>query len=179
MDIRKQKEEPVLSCPAGNTSGVFDERIGDYTHSFKEAEMDTPGTSPRKITIAIADDCDVQHKLWGLLIHQNSSFELVCLAYNGQDLMHQIEAAALIPDICILDLEMPVMNGVCTAKHLSQRFPSIKLYGCTSCEDERMKKEMLRNSVITIFSKTENRNLLHTISQMQNPVVASSFSGKV
>ncbi len=166
MDIQKGQE---VSEPVSRDKN----READFyvqNPSFEDgARLSDSGLrSSKKITIAIADDSAVQHKIWGLLINRNAALELVCLAYNGQDLIRQIETSSMLPDICILDLEMPVMNGLSTAKRLSKRFPTIKVFGYTSSEDEHMKREMLKSNVVAVFSKTENRNLLHTIQSIKD-----------
>lgn len=168
MDIKKEQE--VSTAVLRGKSGGTDFYAGVQPSSSDEqtAFSDSARRSSKKITIAIADDSAVQHKIWGLLINRNAALELVCLAYNGQDLIRQIETSPMLPDICILDLEMPVMNGLSTAKRLSQRFPTIKVFGYTSSEDEHMKKEMLKSNVVAVFSKTENRNLLHTIQSIKD-----------
>ncbi|MBO9592634.1 MAG: response regulator [Niabella sp.] len=173
MDIQKQQE---VTAPVFRFKGGTDMFYADAHKPLSGDQTEHGRHASKKITIAIADDSAIQHKIWGLLINQDTALELVCLAYNGQDLIRQIETSVRIPDICILDLEMPVMNGVCTAKRLSQRFPTIKVFGCTSCEDEHLRTEMRKNNVIAVFSKTENRTLLHTISQLQHPAAASCNS---
>lgn len=176
MDIQKQQEVsgPVFRCKVSETD--FYTHVPNQPFDNRADFPDGGAHSSKKITIAIADDSAVQHKIWGLLINRNTALELVCRAYNGQDLIRQIETSLLLPDICILDLEMPVMNGLCTAKRLSQRFPTIKVFGYTSSDDEHMKKEMLNNNVVAVFSKTENRSLLQTISQLTNPATVAMCS---
>ncbi|MBO9592628.1 MAG: response regulator transcription factor [Niabella sp.] len=166
MDIQKEEEVSASLLQGKNGKTDFYKNERNRPSDDRAGLSDDERHASKKITIAIADDSVIQHKIWGLLINRNAALELVCLAYNGQDLIRQIETSAMLPDICILDLEMPVMNGLSTAKRLSQRFPTIKVFGYTSSEDEHMKKEMLKSNVVAIFSKTENRNLLHTIQSI-------------
>ncbi|WP_300600729.1 response regulator transcription factor [Niabella sp.] len=174
--MRNQQEAGKTGFRYKSRMNAFYEGLPGAPYGNLRNERGSGRRPAAKITIAIADDCAIQHKIWGLLIGSHTALELVCQAYNGQELIHQIETSALLPDICILDLEMPVMNGVCTAKRLSQRFPSIKIFGYSSCEDDGLKKEMLKNNVITVFSKTENRVLLHTISQLGNTATVTGAS---
>lgn len=168
MDIKKEQEVSTAVLQGKSRKADL---YADAQHSPSDEQKkysDNARRSSKKIKIAIADDSTVQHKIWGALINRNTALELVCLAYNGQDLINQIETSALLPDICILDLEMPVMNGLSTAKRLSKRFPTIKVFGYTSSEDEHMKRQMLKSNVVAVFSKTENRNLLHTIQSIKD-----------
>ena len=78
-----------------------------------------------KIKIAIADD----HTLFvnGLvsLLTKYPEIEVVIVAENGKALHDKLET--IQPDILLLDLEMPVMDGYKTAAMLKKNYPDIKI----------------------------------------------------
>jgi DNA-binding NarL/FixJ family response regulator len=76
------------------------------------------------IKVALVDDADVIRSsmqeiltLWG--------YTIVLKAVNGKDLFRQLSTSNA-PDICITDLNMPVMNGYDTIKQLKEKWPHIK-----------------------------------------------------
>ena len=81
---------------------------------------------PPAINVAIADD----HALFRIGLGEIlTSFPEINLMYsvgNGQELLTTLEAKKH-PDICILDINMPVMDGYTTAKTLKQINPKIKI----------------------------------------------------
>jgi two-component system, NarL family, invasion response regulator UvrY len=101
----------------------------------------------QKIHIAVVDD----HKLFrsGLinLVHSlDPGFVVSAEANNGQELLDQL-LAGLMPDLVLLDTNMPVMDGYATAGVLQQQYPQIKILVITMNEDEQALIRMLRSGV--------------------------------
>lgn len=78
------------------------------------------------LTIAIADDEALFRKGLKLLIEDYEGLEVILDAEHGQHLLDQL-ATDILPDILLLDLKMPVLNGIETAKILREKYPSIKI----------------------------------------------------
>lgn len=77
------------------------------------------------IRIMLADD----HKLFidglcGLLVGEND-FEVIGKATNGKEVLHKLNTS--IPDVLIMDLNMPIMDGEATAEKIVKLFPSVKI----------------------------------------------------
>ncbi|MEM8908981.1 MAG: response regulator transcription factor, partial [Bacteroidota bacterium] len=78
------------------------------------------------ITIAITDDEVLFRKGLSVLIDDYEDIEVSFLAENGQHLLDQLRTTERLPDALLLDLQMPVLNGVETTKLLQKEFPEIK-----------------------------------------------------
>ena len=76
--------------------------------------------------IAIADDEALFRKGIAMILQDTEGIELVFEAANGQELMDQLANQATPPDIVLLDLNMPEMNGIETAKALQAKYPGLK-----------------------------------------------------
>lgn len=91
------------------------------------------------IHIFIVDDQTiVRHGLKSLLEIQ-ADLIVVGDAENGRKALSAIaslQAESQQPDIVLLDVRMPVMDGVATTKELSQRFPEIKVLILTTFDDD-------------------------------------------
>lgn len=79
------------------------------------------------IRLAIADDEVLIRRGLELLIKDFEAIDLVMEADNGQDLLDQLAKADTKPDVLIMDMRMPVMDGVETAKRLSNEYPDIRI----------------------------------------------------
>ena len=79
-----------------------------------------------KITIAIADDEALFRKGMKLILNEYKDFQLGMEAANGQELIDQLSSAEALPDILLLDLKMPKMDGIEAAKILRQKYPALK-----------------------------------------------------
>lgn len=69
-------------------------------------------------------------------------FEVVGTATDGREMLEKVQK--LEPDIVLLDIAMPRLNGFDAAKKLKKRFPEIKIIFLTSNEDPDLAKESLR-----------------------------------
>ena len=95
--------------------------------------------------IAIADDHPIFRKG---LIDVLSGFEdvkVIIEAGNGKQLIKEIKWADVKPDICILDINMPEMNGFDTAAYLKQYHPDIRILALSMYNNEINIIKMFRN----------------------------------
>lgn len=75
--------------------------------------------------VALADDEALFRRGVALML-EDFGAELQFEADNGTALLAQLRAADVLPDILLLDLNMPNLNGVDTAKVIQQEFPDLK-----------------------------------------------------
>ena len=74
------------------------------------------------ITLGITDDHQLFLKSLSLLISSLEDFTIIVEALNGKDLIEKLEVKKMQPDIILLDVNMPVMDGRQTAEYT---FPEI------------------------------------------------------
>lgn len=78
------------------------------------------------IKVAIADDEALFRKGMKLILDSYQWLQVDLEAENGVDLLEQLKLSKNLPDILLLDLKMPEMNGIEAAKILQKEYPSIK-----------------------------------------------------
>lgn len=79
------------------------------------------------IRIALTDDEALIRRGIARLLEDLPGIEIVMEAENGQQLLDQLAAADSLPHIVLLDLNMPVLNGVDTARRLQDQYADIKI----------------------------------------------------
>jgi len=77
------------------------------------------------LTVYLADDHTVVRKGMLRLLKTFQRVKVVQDAANGKELLALMEAT--VPDAVILDLEMPVMGGVETARIITSQYPEVKI----------------------------------------------------
>jgi len=97
------------------------------------------------IFIAIADDHPIFRKGLIDVLSGYDDLKVVIDAPNGKELIKAIGAAETPPDICILDINMPEMNGFETAAYLKQYYPKMKLLALSMHNNELHIIKMFRN----------------------------------
>ena len=70
------------------------------------------------------------------------SIKVVSCAYNGQEAIEAVEKE--IPDVIVMDIRMPIMNGVEAVKVIHSSHPEIKIIMLTTYDDDEYVKDALR-----------------------------------
>ncbi|MEO6813015.1 MAG: response regulator transcription factor [Ginsengibacter sp.] len=96
-----------------------------------------------KITIGIVDDHQLFLKSLGLMLESFNEFKVTLMAMNGNDLQEKISPQNY-QDIILIDVNMPVMNGIETAKWLNKNYPLIKLVALSMNDTDRTIIEMIK-----------------------------------
>jgi DNA-binding NarL/FixJ family response regulator len=95
-----------------------------------------------KLRILIADDHGLVREGLKLLLDTQPDLEVVGEAENGQDVL--LKAAQLAPDLVLMDLSMPRLNGLQAAQTLRRDHPAIKVLVITAYEDVRYFVELFQ-----------------------------------
>lgn len=88
------------------------------------------------IKIAIADDHNLIRKGIVEIINSFQHCQVVIEADNGEKLVTALHNAATLPDICILDINMPVMDGYETLKAIREAWPEMNVLALTMYSNE-------------------------------------------
>jgi NarL family two-component system response regulator LiaR len=119
-------------------------------------------TDDSQIRILIVDDHNVVRKGLRTFIAVHDDLELVGEAGNGEEAIEQ--CAALHPDVVLMDLKMPVMDGPTAIRHIRERFPEIKIVALTSFDDDTMAQRALKAGAIGyLFKDVEEDELMSAI----------------
>jgi DNA-binding NarL/FixJ family response regulator len=82
-------------------------------------------TLPKTARILVVDDHELMRRGVKSLITDNRLGEVCGEAENGEDAVAKVQE--LKPDLVILDVSMPVMNGLEAARHIRRLAPSVKI----------------------------------------------------
>ncbi|XHR92685.1 response regulator [Mucilaginibacter sp. UC70_90] len=89
----------------------------------------------KPIKIAIADDYTIYRDGLKIGLTQDENLEVMLEAGDGEDLIKGIETN--MPDVIIMDLKMPVMDGMEATKHIKKKYPDMKILVVTMYDDEK------------------------------------------
>lgn len=82
----------------------------------------------KKISIVIADDDCLVAKLLEDFFNVSSEYDVLFTVADGNELMKQLDLSSqTLPEIVLLDLKMPGMNGIDALQRLKKSYPSIKV----------------------------------------------------
>jgi len=96
----------------------------------------------KPISLAIADDQILFRKGLKLLIHSFDGIELVIEVSNGVELLSAVQQNQ--PDVILMDLRMPEMDGLEATGKIKKLFPSIKVILLTMYDEEHLINHMMK-----------------------------------
>ncbi len=96
------------------------------------------------IHIALADDHQLFLKSLTLMLHSFGNYKVVMEALNGKELCEKLPLTQPLPDIILIDVNMPVMDGPAATKQIASLYPNIKLVALSMNNDDNTIINMLR-----------------------------------
>ncbi len=94
------------------------------------------------IRIAITDDNENFRETLRDVLQYEQDIQVVGMWRHGQEALHGLETVR--PDVLLLDINMPTMNGVEATKRLQERFPEVRIIILTMHDDEGYVLETLK-----------------------------------
>lgn len=94
-----------------------------------------------RIKVALADDHGLFREGLKSILTRLEEVEVVIEAANGKELLEAM--AQVTPDVLLLDLEMPVMDGVEACKKIREKSTEVKILVLTMHEEERMTAHLM------------------------------------
>jgi DNA-binding NarL/FixJ family response regulator len=125
-----------------------------------------------KIKIAIADDEILIRKGIKAILEQEDNFEVVFEASNGNELIDYLNSENELPEIILMDIRMPLLNGLETTKLINKNLPNIKIVALSSYNSPTFIYNMLDVGAVCYISKSASQEKM--ISSI-NTVVQNGF----
>ncbi|MEI6086159.1 MAG: response regulator transcription factor [Bacteroidota bacterium] len=122
-------------------------------------------TENEKIRIMLADDHPLFIEGLSMMLRREPDFELCGIANNGREVLEMLPTNK--PDLILLDINMPKMNGLETIKYIRQSYPNVKIVMLSGYFDEAIIKEAKIKGANGYLLKSSQRDeLIHTIKMV-------------
>lgn len=112
----------------------------------------------QKIKVAIADDHPMIIDGVQKMLENSEDIELIYCCKNGLELLDMLEKQ--VPDVLLLDIQMPVRSGEEVAQVIAKRYAKVKILVLTNFESPAYLSAMLRYGVKGYILKTAEKDLL-------------------
>jgi DNA-binding NarL/FixJ family response regulator len=110
-------------------------------------------------SILIVDDSVIIRRALHALLDKHGDWNVCGEAENGQEGVDK--TLALCPDLVLLDLSMPVMNGFQAARELHRLRPNVIILMFTTFSNAHIEREALALGVRAVKSKSEGMDSLY------------------
>lgn len=97
-----------------------------------------------KIKIGLVDDHSVLRSALSNLLSSSEDYSVILEAENGRELIAKLDNSKVLPDLILLDINMPIMDGYDTLKWLKSHHQSIKVIIFTMYDSESNVVRMIK-----------------------------------
>jgi two-component system response regulator NreC len=120
-----------------------------------------------KIKVVIADDHSVVRTGLKLLLSNETDIEVVAEANNGKEAIDFCKEFR--PNIALLDINMPVLNGIDATVEIKKQTPEVKVLIFTMYEDEELLTKILKSGAAGyVIKKASEEELLNAIRKVHS-----------
>jgi len=95
-----------------------------------------------KIRVLLAEDHTIVRKGLRALLDDETDIEVVGEAEDGRETVRQVERVH--PDVVLMDITMPLLNGVEATRQIKAQYPEVQVLGLTRHENEEYIYQLLR-----------------------------------
>ncbi len=100
-------------------------------------------TENDKITVVLVDDQEVIREAFGMLISHEPTIDLIGAFSDGEEATHMVPV--LKPQVVIMDVKMPRMNGITAAQQIRDKDPNIGIILLSAYEDSEFIRAFLKD----------------------------------
>ena len=111
--------------------------------------------SKDKITILITDDHSLVREVWAFILNKDPKFTVVAECSSSEEAVEK--ATSLRPDIVIMDINLPGMNGMDATAQIRKYSPGSKVLGVSMHSQPAYMRTMMKNGASGYVTKNSMR----------------------
>ena len=114
-----------------------------------------------KYSVVIVDDHTLLSQAIATMVNTFSKFKVLYTCKNGQELVEKFSASAkYIPDIVLMDINMPIMNGIETTDWITKNHESVNVMALSVEDEDNTILKMLKVGAIGYLLKDTEKSVL-------------------
>lgn len=112
-------------------------------------------------SVVIVDDHTLLSHAIGEMVNNFQKFKVLYTCKNGQELIDKFsESPKYIPDIVLMDINMPIMNGIETTEWVTKNHPSVSVMGLSVDDVDETIIQMLKAGAVGYLLKDSDKQVL-------------------
>lgn len=123
-------------------------------------------------SVVIVEDYILLSQAISELVNAFQNFEVVYICKNGKELITKLKAVETKPDIVLMDVNMPIMNGIEATQYLTEHYPSIHVIALSVVEEDQTIIKMLKAGAKGYLLKDVEKK---TLEFALNEVIANGY----
>lgn len=125
----------------------------------------------KKFKVAIVEDYTLLAQAIAGIVGSFKDFEVAYVCENGK-ILTETFSQKNIPDVVLMDINMPIMNGIETTKWIRENYPEVHVLALSVEDDEKTVLEMIKAGAKGYLLKDVDKNILENalISLVKNGI---------
>lgn len=111
-----------------------------------------PKMEDRRIQVLLTDDHPAVRRELGFLINSELDMQVIGEAGDGLQAIEQVRQ--LLPDVIVMDVSMPNINGIDATRIISVEYPAIRIIGLSMSAEPEIRNRMLQAGATDYVSKS-------------------------
>lgn len=112
-------------------------------------------------SVVIVDDHTLLSHAIGEMVNNFQKFKVLYTCKNGQELIDKFsESPKFVPDIVLMDINMPIMNGIETTEWVTKNHSSVKVMGLSVDDVDETIIQMLKAGAVGYLLKDSDKQVL-------------------
>src|SRR6201996_6300734 len=121
--------------------------------------MQSNSETPEPIKVIIADDHVLYRAGVKTALSAKKDIKVIAEADNGMHLLNMLKM--IQPDVILLDIQMPVMDGIAALPEIKKNWPHIKVIMLTMMDDHSMITKLMELGANSYLSKTSDSEIIY------------------
>lgn len=119
--------------------------------------------------ILIVDDDPLVCQSLQVLLDREGDIEVIALAENGAQAINICETEKALPDVVLMDIQMPIMDGIQATRQIKQRWPQVRVMMLTTFQDEQnIRLALLAGAEGYLIKSTEVSSMAQQLRAMES-----------
>jgi DNA-binding NarL/FixJ family response regulator len=116
-----------------------------------------------QFNVALVEDHALVRKGLRLLVEGLSEFTVLLEAENGEEFIGMLDDSPVKPDIILMDVSMPLMDGLEATKIISRKYPNIKIVALSVHDDMKTVEAMIDAGAHNYLYKSSSPDLFLSV----------------
>jgi DNA-binding NarL/FixJ family response regulator len=121
--------------------------------------MSTKSENPNIVNVIIADDHVLYRAGVKTALSSKKDIKIIAEADNGSHLLVLLKS--IQPDVILLDIQMPIMDGIATLAEVKKIYPLIKVIMLTMMDDHSMITKLMELGANSYLTKTSDSEVIY------------------
>lgn len=119
------------------------------------------------IKVAVVDDHSIFRSGLISVLSKKNNIAIILEAGNGKEFIDLLSSKKIIPDVLLLDIQMPVMDGYATLDFIHQHYPNVKVVMISLIQDSVIVKSLMQRGAAGFIAKNaEPEAIIEIVEKM-------------